>query len=119
MVELNNMCPMCPVYGQEHLETMYPDIYYRVYPQVKMCCEMYDVPTNPGFYPYPTRAAVEQMTDYICQNMGTEEQPQVDQQFDYGYGGYGFGRRFLRPLITILLIRELLRRRRPYYYYYY
>lgn len=116
MVEINNMPPTYQVFAQEHLEAMYPDIYNRVYPTVQMCCEIYDVPSNPGFYPYPTRAAVEQMTEYIYQNVATAAEPQVNQEFGYGYGGYGYGGGFLRPLITILLIRELLRRRRPYYY---
>lgn len=96
------------MFPQEHLGAMYPDIYYQVYPMVKMCCEMYDVPTNPGFHPYPTRAAVEQMTDYILQNVETAGDAQINQQF---------GRGALRSLILILLVRELLRRRRfsPFY----
>lgn len=98
-----NDTPMCPLYAQEHLEAMYPDVYNKVYPMVKLCCEMYDVPTNPGFYPYPTRSAVDQMTDYIYQNMGESGASQVKQQF---------GGELLRSLILILLIRELLRRRR-------
>lgn len=101
------------MYPQEPLEAMYPDIYYQVYPKVKMYCEMYDVPMNSGLYPYPNRTAVEQMTDYIYQNVGTAVETKVEQQF-----GGGFGGRIVRSLITILLIRELLRRRGPYYYYY-
>lgn len=117
MAMINNMPPMYPVYGQENLEAMYPDIYYRVYPTVQRCCEMYDVPTNPGMYPYPTRVAVEQMTDYIYMNVGAMGEAQINQfGYGYGYGGYGFGGGLLRPLIGILLIRELLRRRRPYFY---
>lgn len=92
--------PYCPTYPTEHLEAMYPDIYRRVYPVIMQCCEIYDVPSNPGFYPYPTRAAVEQMTDYIYQRCtmytSTSEVSQAP---------------LLRSLILILLIRQLLRRR--------
>jgi len=101
--------PTCPIYMREHLESMYPEEYNRIYPMVKMYTEMYDVPSNPGFHPYPTRAAVEQMADHICNSMCTAEESEVNQQF-----GFGFGRRFLRPFILILLIRELLRRRRSF-----
>lgn len=93
-------CPMYPTCPMEHLEAMYPEIYHRVNPVVMQCCEMYDVPTNPGFCPYPTRAAVEQMTDYIYQqcmmHTSTSELSQAP---------------LLRSLILILLIRQLLRRR--------
>jgi len=95
----------CPLYEMEHLESMYPEEYYRVYPMVQKCCEIYDVPTNPGFYPYPTRAAVEQMTDYIHQSCLAAQTVPAAEQYRGG---------ILRPLILILLIRELLRRRRYY-----
>ncbi|MBZ4653284.1 MAG: hypothetical protein JG781_623 [Peptococcaceae bacterium] len=98
-----NMMPQCPLYPQEHLEAMYPDIYHRVYPMIRQCCEIYDVPTNPGFYPYPTRAAVEQMADYIHQRVMADPASPAERQFGGG---------LLRALILILLIRELLRRRR-------
>lgn len=96
----SNMMPQCPVIPQEHLESMYPDIYRRVYPVVVQCCEIYDVPSNPGFYPYPTRVAVEQMTDYILQRVGSEPGFPMERQAG-----------LLRALILILLIRQLLRRR--------
>ncbi|MTI84979.1 MAG: hypothetical protein FH756_14065 [Firmicutes bacterium] len=93
----------------EPLDSMYPDVYYRCYPYVKQACEMYDNPDNPGFYPYPTRTAVDQLTDYVYQRMNSGYTQSMDRQY------YGGG--ILRPLLTILIIRELLRRRRPYYYY--
>ncbi|MTI82664.1 MAG: hypothetical protein FH756_01940 [Firmicutes bacterium] len=94
----------------EPLDRMYPDVYYRCYPYVKQACEMYDNPDNPGFYPYPTRVAVEQMTEYVFQRVDAGDYTQsMDRQY------YGGG--ILRPLIGILVIRELLRRRGPYYYY--
>lgn len=106
MSEPNMMPPSGPVYPYEHLEAMYPDIYRRVYPVMLQVCEMYDVPSNPGFYPYPTRAAVEQLTDYICQRCAAEPGFAMDRQVNP----------LLRSLILILLIRQLLRRRFTFYY---
>lgn len=107
MAASDPLSPPCPVFPTEHLEAMYPDVYKRVYPVVLQCCEIYDVPSNPGFYPYPTRAAVEQMTDYICQRCSAEMNTPMERQFGGG---------FLRTLIAILLIRQLLRRRFTFYY---
>lgn len=59
----------------ETLDQMYPDIYYSVYPLIKKICEKYDVPSNPGCYPYPTRAMVEQMIESVCQMMGNTGAP--------------------------------------------
>ena len=53
------------MYNYEPLDSMYPDVYYRVYPYVKQMCEMYDNSSNPDLYPYPTREAIEKMTDSI------------------------------------------------------
>lgn len=92
-------------YPQEPLDSMYPDVYYRVYPMVKQACEMYDNPNNPGFYPYPTRTAVEQLTDHVYQRAAAEGCCPMERQD---------GRGLLRALILVLVIRELLRRRRSY-----
>jgi len=89
-------------YPQETLDAMYPDIYNRCYPLIKQSCEMYDNPNNPGFYPYPTRASVNQMTDYVYQRVASEGYYPMDRQD---------GGNLLRSLILILVIRELLRRR--------
>jgi hypothetical protein len=117
-------------YPAETLENMYPECYYKIYPRVKKMCEMYDTPNNPDMYPNPTRESIERMTDNIYADvfpeLGYPEEEDMDypkgkgRQFGFGPGfgptfgpGFGFGRRrrFLRPLISILLIRELLRRR--------
>jgi len=90
-------------YPQEPLDAMYPDVYYCAYPMVKQACEMYDNPSNPGLYPYPTRTAVDQMTDYVYHRMLKEGCYPMDRQQE--------GRGLLRSLILILVIRELLRRR--------
>lgn len=104
----NNRMPYCPVYGNEQLEAMYPAVYHMVYPRVKHYTEMHDVPTNPNMYPYPSQVQVEQMTNQIYQDlMANPHSVAAMQQF-----GDGFDGRFLRPLILILLLRELQRRRR-------
>jgi hypothetical protein len=124
----------------ESLEEMYPDSYKIIQPKIQQMCMIVDTPENPDMYPYPNREAVEQMANDIheacCKEMGImgEEEPEnsnmpYERQFGPGYGGYGFGypgygypgagfgrRRFLRDLVGILLIRELLGRRGQYIY---
>jgi len=88
----------------------------------KKTCEMYDVPANNYMCPSPSRAVVEQMADQIYNivviNYGIRDDIHpMPRQFvgpgfiGPGFGGVFFGRGFLRDLITILLIRELLFRR--------
>lgn len=94
--------PNHSMYPYEPLDMMYPEVYYRVYPMVKEMCEMYDNPSNPDMYPYPTRDGVEGMAENIYHNLMNHMAITGEiQQL----------RPFLRTLITILLIRELLRRR--------
>ncbi|OPX87941.1 MAG: hypothetical protein A4E53_02316 [Pelotomaculum sp. PtaB.Bin104] len=112
----------------EDLNSMYPDIYYCVHPIVRSMCEMYDIPSNPCMYPSPSKVVIEQMADQIYNtvviNYGIRDddiQPMQRQFVGPGFVGPGFvgpgfigpfpRRRFLRDLITILLIRELLFRR--------
>ncbi len=104
-VKTQDYMPSYPPYATEPLDTMYPDIYYHVYPTVKQYCEMYDNPNNPGCYPYPTRVAVEQMTTQIYQKVTMVTSYPLERQDGGG---------LLRPIILILLIRELLRRRGSY-----
>jgi hypothetical protein len=123
---------------------MYPDIYHMVYPRIQQVCAEMDVPGNPDMYPYPSRAAVERMTEDIYRQIEADMEycgdndrtGEGDRQIApyygagpylggyygapfYGYGypafsGYG-GRRFLRDLVGILLIRQLLGRRGFFY----
>lgn len=127
------------------LESMYPKCYYIIYPRVKRMCDMYC--RRNGNMP-PTHEVMEQMTNSVydevepmmheddmgemdMQMMPTDEQvpSEIDdtgyddmQSRQFGTQTFGYfrpRRRFLRDLIGILLIRELLRRRRrPYYGYY-
>ncbi|MCX7922184.1 MAG: hypothetical protein N3B21_09265 [Clostridia bacterium] len=140
--QMINPCMACsPVmnYPVENLQDMYPDVYKRVYPRIKQVCIVTDVESNPEMNPYPSRAAVERMADEIYNSISMEmgDLDDDNRQFGvgvaggypgyYGYPGYagyynypayGYygGRRFLRDLIGILLIRELLGRRGIYYY---
>lgn len=105
---MNNELPKAQSYmpyPQETLDAMYPDVYYRVYPMVKQACEMYDNPNNQGFYPYPTRTSVNQLTDYVYQRVAMDGYYPMERQDGTGV---------LRSLILILVIRELLRRRGSY-----
>jgi hypothetical protein len=98
---------MPPVYAYEHLSAMYPECYQKIYPVVLRTCEIYDVPTNPQMYPYPSRGAVYQMADSIY-NMVSPEFTFTDvSEQQVGFGS----RRLFRDLILILLISTLLRRR--------
>ncbi|MDD4675382.1 MAG: hypothetical protein PHX31_07015 [Syntrophaceticus schinkii] len=98
-------------YAREPLDAMYPEVYHRVYPHVKHMCEMYDNPSNPDFYPYPTRQGVEKMADHIYNRVLMEMR---DASIEEDISTQQFGRGLLRDLVLILLIRELLRRRRSF-----
>ncbi len=99
----------------ENLESMYPEIYYRVYPRIRDMCAVYDVPGNPAFFPHPSRQAVDAMVERIFMDciaeMGDPELKDMEEHHDRQFGFALGGRRLLRDLVAILLIRELLRRR--------
>lgn len=98
---------------QQELEAMYPKIYFIIYPCVCRQCDM------AGTMAAPTKEQLETMTE----NIVNEVEPNVAAQLaeDEKEGRqlfFGTGRRFLRDLAGILLIRELIRRR-PFYGYSY
>lgn len=119
-------------YPVERLEDMYPDVYKRVYPAVKRKCEQMDIPSATGVYPHPTRDMVERMINEAYVEVGGEScywgnqgYPRQDTRQPFGYGpyyapygyGYGYGGgRFVRDLVGVLLIRQLLGRRGIFYY---
>jgi hypothetical protein len=102
------------------LEAMYPQVYYKVYPYVKNYCDMVGI--KHGMMFSPTKEQMDMMVD----NIYNQVQPMVDMPEDemkdmentrpivFGPAVFG-GRRFLRDIIGILLIQELLNRR-PYGY---
>lgn len=89
-------CSPIANYPSESLESMYPDIYNRIYPRVQHMCNMMDTPNNPQMYPCPRRETVERMTDDICMQVMNEmdenywdamTQQQVPGYYDDYYGG--------------------------------
>jgi len=97
---------------EQQLEMMYPRIYYIIYPAVIRQCDMMDM--TYGLMHIPAREQVEKMIDDITVkvevdvDVAIKEESREPEERQLGFGG----RRLLRGLIAILLIRELLRRRR-------
>jgi len=107
----NNMYPMMTM-PESHLERMYPKVYYIIYPVVVRHCDTMDTTYGPMYM--PAREEVERMVDNIYAkveadvNVTIKQDSREPEERQLGFGG----RRLLRGLIGILLIRELLRRRR-------
>lgn len=98
---------------QEQLEAMYPECYYIINPAVERACDHMD--SQYGHMYTPTREQLESMVDRIYR----EVEADVNKVYSRNTNEeerqlIGGGRRVLRDLITILLIRNLLRRRRPF-----
>lgn len=98
---------MQPGYPCEHLSAMLPEVYQKVNPVVMMTCEMYDVPSNPQMYPYPSRVVVNQMADNIYNIVSSQFVFSNVSEQQIGLSS----RILLRDIILILLIAALLRRR--------
>jgi len=118
--QMQGMYPMQDTQNMD-LEVMYPQVYHKIYPAVKGYCDMMGI--KPGMTVSPTK---EQL-DGMVENIYTKVDPEIEmsesdmveteptRQLGLGFGVGGFGRRrFLRDVIGILLIRELLRRRHGY-----
>jgi hypothetical protein len=106
---------------QDQLESMYPEAYYSVYPAVQHHCD--EMGIMPGMAVNPTKEQLDGMVESIANNVeshkGANEVLAAESEKRQPYGAFGLGgRRFLRDLVGILLIRELLRRRyySPYGY---
>ena len=97
---------------EQQLESMYPRIYFIIYPAVIRCCDMMDATHGSMYAPKPED--VEHMVDDIYGTVEADVEAAVKQESgtsaerQFGFGG----RPLLRGLIGILLLRELLRRRR-------
>lgn len=101
---------------EEQLESMYPKSYYTIHPAVERTCDRITASCGPMFT--PTHEQLESMVDQVYDEVEADvcdidnrNESSDDRQFLPG------GRRFLRDLIAILLIRDLINRRRPYYGY--
>lgn len=107
----SQMYPMATM-PEQQLERMYPRIYYIIYPAVVRHCDMMD--TTYGSMYIPTRDHLEKMIDDITVivevdvDVAIKQESGESEERQFGFGG----RRLLRGLIGILLLRELLRRRR-------
>lgn len=107
--------PSCsPIAGcpTASLESMYPDVYHMIHPKVRHMCMMMDTPNNPEMYPCPRRETVERMTDEIHMQVMSEMGGEYGN-WDPMYQQFPEFRRnnFLRNIVSIILIRELLFRR--------
>lgn len=115
---------------QEELEAMYPRSYHLIYPLIRHHCDMHAGQFGPMHT--PTRRQLDDMIDNIYNQVSPSMEENEDMENslppnanDHSMdnkgrqiGGFGFGRRrpFLRDLISVLLLRDLIgRRRRPYY----
>jgi hypothetical protein len=130
---MNNMPydPEIQGYPVENLENMFPEVYHIVYPKVITLCNAFDRPNNPNMYPFPHREMVNCMVDEIY-NQTTSEMgytqdyeetinvqapfyPEYVDPYDYNRrhrkGHKDPDTRYLRDIISIILLRELLRRR--------
>jgi hypothetical protein len=97
------------------LEDMYPRSYDIIYPEVVRQCDMFD--KDSLGIDIPTREDINRMTDNIT--AAIEPQVEADMNSENGEGEmrqFGFaGRRLLRDLVGVLLLRELFQRRhRPH-----
>lgn len=98
----------------QDIEAMYPETYHIVYPCVRKECDLLEMQYGP--MQAPSQAKMREMVDKIYARVEADVEATVkgdrdskeDRQLGLG------GRRVLRDLIAILLLREILRRRRPF-----
>lgn len=111
------MMPMMEDENDEELERMYPKTYYMIMPVVNHHCDMMFM--KHGMHHRPSREEVEEMVESIYKDMRDDfNDMEDDESSDDEMRQYRPRRRFLRDLIGVLFINELLnrrRRRRPYY----
>lgn len=132
---MHNCCyphmPYMCMYDDDDLERMYPEMYYKIYPMIKMHCDR--IERKCGWMESPTDKDLDEACEDMYENIKDylEEMDEYDKDDDNYYSRqYSYGRR--RPMndfFRILLIRELLGRRRrcrrcrrpmmPYYGYWY
>ncbi len=111
-------CQNCPMMAasQQQLEALYPRTYHIVQPAVDNACDM--MVMTYGTMSVPTREQMDAMADDICKSVENDVDAAVRQnpgsKSDERQLLLG-GRRLLRDLVLILLIRGLIRRRRPFF----
>ena len=110
----NQMYPMMEM-PEQQLNAMYPRTYHMIYPQIVRACDTMDM--NHGPMHMPNHDEVENMVEDVVGKVENDIDVVLKENENQRQLGYG-GRRLLRDLTGILLIRELIRRRRrPQYPY--
>jgi hypothetical protein len=114
MVGQYNMMAAMP---EQQLENMYPNIYHIVHPAVCSYCDNLDMAYGSNYI--PNKEQVEAITDNILKQVEPNVEAAIKKEASADERQFGFGgRRVLRGLVGILLIRELInRRRRPFGFY--
>lgn len=102
---------------EQQLENMYPNIYNIINPVVESYCDNIDMKYGKMYT--PSKEQLEATTDSILAKVEPDVDAAIGQEAGAAERQLGFGgRRLLRGLIGILLIRSLLgRRRRPFGFY--
>ena len=90
----------------EAFESMYPDIYAVIYPEVEKQCDILE--KNKGLEYMPSKQEIEQMTNEVHENVNKHLSKNVKQDIV----AKRFGRSGLRDIISIIVLGELIRRSR-------
>lgn len=99
------------VSSQRQIESLYPQIYYIIYPEVVRQCDMLDR-TYDQSYMMLTRNQLEPIVDAIYEKVDGILKEQSVEESDYEKSQYGRGRGFLRDVIWLVLLQQLFGRRR-------
>lgn len=99
---------------EQQLENMYPNIYNIINPVVENHCDNMDMKYGKMYT--PTKEQLEATTDKILAEVENDVDATIAKEVGTAERQFGFGgRRLLRGLVGILLIRNLIgRRRRPF-----
>jgi hypothetical protein len=118
---MNNMPEMCMqckksmMERHQKLESMYPKVYFIIYPKVKHHCDM--MIAKHGMMYIPDRDEMKEMCEDIVKSIEHELHEMKEDDEREMTRQFGFARRrFLGDLAGILLINQLVGR--PYYGYY-
>jgi hypothetical protein len=100
---------------EQQLESMYPGTYHIIQPVVEDACDK--MHSQQGKMHTPNNAELESMIDDVCSKVEADVEDtlnnnSMEYQRQFGFGG----RRLLRDLAGILILRNLIDRRNPYYY---
>lgn len=114
MMDMSDCCYPMMTMAEKQLESMYPKVYIIVHPAVQHHCDMMDAKF--GMMHIPSREELDSLADGIVKIVSPDveviiTQSEREEERQLGLGG----RRLLRDLVSILLLRELIRRRRPFF----